>query len=94
MPDTRRRLFDARILISLAIVVVAMSPYLYWVARVQGDVVSDLSSHLVQTTQSHFRRALYGLGRLATSIPTFLLPWIAFMALMAPPAFLRRKSVV
>lgn len=92
MPDTRRRLFDARLLISLAVVVVAMSPYLYWVTQVQGDVVSDLSSHLVQTTQSHFQRALYGLGRLSTSIPTFLLPWIAFMALMAPPAFLRPRA--
>jgi hypothetical protein len=89
MPDTRTRLRDVRLLVSVAIVLIALSPYLYWVAWVEGDVVADLSSHLVQTTQSHFRRALYGLGRLATSIPTFLLPWIAFMALMAPPAFLR-----
>jgi len=89
MADTRRRLVDARLLISVAIVAVAMSPYVYWVVKVQGDVVADLSAHLVQTVQSHFRRAVYGLGRLATSVPTFLLPWIAFMALLAPPAFLR-----
>jgi hypothetical protein len=92
MPDTRRRLGDARLLISAGIVLVALSPFLFWVAKVQGDVVSDLSSHLVQTTQSHFGRALYGLGRLATSVPTFLLPWIVFMALMAPPAFLRPSA--
>jgi len=93
MPDTRRRLTDVRLLISVGIALLALSPYLFWVINVQGDVVSDLSSHLVQTTQSHVGRALYGLGRLATSVPTFLLPWIVFMVLMAPPAFLRPKAV-
>lgn len=88
MPDTRRKLADLRLLISLAILAVLFSPYVLWVVSVQGDVVTDISTHLAATTQSHAMRAVRGLGRLALGIPTHLLPWLLFVALLAPAAFL------
>jgi hypothetical protein len=87
--ETRKSLADPRLLISAAIVAIAMSPYLLWLTQVRGDVVSDLTSHLVQNSQAHLERAAYGLWRLATSIVTFLLPWIVLVAIGAPAAFLK-----
>ena len=86
--QTRKHLTDPSLLISLAIVAAALAPYVLWVLQVRGDIVSDLSSHLVQSGQSHFTRAAYGLWRLAVSVPMFLLPWIVLVALGAPAAFL------
>jgi hypothetical protein len=86
--ETRKRLADPRLLISLCIAAIALSPYLIWVLQVRGDVVADLSSHLVQSRQSHLARAAYGLWRLAVSVPTFLLPWVALVGLGAPSAFM------
>jgi hypothetical protein len=88
MQETRSRLRDARLLIAVAIAVIAISPYLYWVMQVPGDVVANLSSHLIQGTQSQAERAAIGLWRLVSSISVFLLPWLLFVALLAPKAFL------
>jgi hypothetical protein len=92
MPDARARLADRRLLISLAIAVLVLVPYAIWVAQVRGDIVADLSGHLVSTKQSHAYRAVYGLWRLGVSIPTFLLPWILIVALLAPAAFGRAPA--
>jgi hypothetical protein len=86
---TRTRLLDARLLISLLIAALAISPFVYWIIQVRGDVVADLSSHLIVGTQSHIERAATGLWRFAVSIPVFLLPWLLFVVLLAPAAFMR-----
>jgi hypothetical protein len=86
--ETRRRLLDTRLLISLVIAAIAISPYVYWIVQVRGDVVADLSSHLIIGAQSHLERATIGLWRLVSSIPIFLMPWLLFVALLAPKAFL------
>lgn len=93
LPEARRRLLDARLLIAVAIVAIALSPYIYWVVMVEGDVAASVSEHLIKGVESHAERALYGLGRLALSIVLFLLPWIAIMALWAPPAFRRAPEL-
>jgi hypothetical protein len=87
MEETRRRLRDTRLLISLAVAVIAISPYVYWVVQTRGDVVASLSSHLIMGAQSHAERAAIGLWRLVSSIPIFLLPWLLFVALLVPKAF-------
>lgn len=92
LKETRQRLADARLLIALAVAALAFSPYLVWLWQVQGDVVSDLSGHLVKSEQSHAARAAYGLWRLLVSVVTFLLPWLAVVALAAPQAFLRAPA--
>ncbi len=88
LPETRARLRDPRLLISLAIAVIAIAPYALWIAEVKGNVVSEVSAHLAPETRSHLSRALLGLGRLAKSLALFLLPWILLVALLAPSAFL------
>jgi hypothetical protein len=90
--ETRAKLADARLLVSLAVAIIAVSPYVYWVISVHGDVVSDISTHLVASTQSHLSRAMRGLERLALGIPTHLLPWLMFVALLAPRAFLPARA--
>ena len=87
--ETRRRLLDVRLLIPLVIAAIAIGPYVYWIVQVRGDVVANLSSHLIMGTQSHAERAARGLWRLVSSIPIFLLPWLLFVALLAPKAFAR-----
>jgi len=92
MRDTRAGLADLRLLVAIAIAGLALAPYALWVLQMRGDVVADLSSHLVANEWSHARRAAYGLWRLAVSIPTFLLPWILVVALIAPAAFVRARA--
>jgi hypothetical protein len=86
--ETRRRLLDVRLLISLVIAAIAISPYVYWIVQVRGDVVADLSSHLIKSERPHLERAAIGLWRLVSSLPIFLLPWLLFVALLAPKALL------
>lgn len=87
--ETRAKLADPKLLIAVAIALAALAPYGLWVLQVRGDIVSDLSSHLVNSPQSHIARTAYGLWRLSVSIPVFLLPWLLFVALLAPSAFMR-----
>lgn len=94
LPETRSRLANPRLLLALAIPLVVLSPYTLWVLQVQGDVVTDLQGHLVNSPQSHLARAAYGLWRLVTSVVTFLLPWLVFAGLIAPPAFWHSSSTV
>lgn len=89
IPETRARLADRWLLVSAAIVAAAIAPFGYWLVQVRGNVVADLSSHLIAGSQSHVARALLGLWRLVESMALFLLPWILFVGLMAPPAFAR-----
>jgi hypothetical protein len=90
--ETRDRLADRRLLAAVLIPAVALLPYAFWVVQVQGNVVADVSAHLVKGEQSHLVRTAYGLWRLAVSIPTFLLPWIAFVALLAPAVLMRAPA--
>jgi hypothetical protein len=87
---TRRRLVDPRLLVAPAIAALAFAPFGYWIVQVQGNVVADLSSHLIVGEQPHVVRAALGLWRLAVSLPVFLMPWLLLVAVLAPPAFLRR----
>jgi hypothetical protein len=89
LPEGRKKLADARLLIALAVLAMLFAPYALWVLKVQGDVVADLSGHLINQQRSHFARAGYGLWRLVTSTVTFLLPWLAIVGLLAPQAFMK-----
>jgi hypothetical protein len=92
IPEARRKLADWRLLIALGVLAALFAPYALWVLQVQGDVVADLSGHLINQQRSHVARAGYGLWRLVTSTVTFLLPWIAIVALLAPQAFMKPKA--
>jgi hypothetical protein len=85
--ETRRRLADPRLLVSAAIAFAMISPYLLWLANVQNDVAAVADRVIVLRDKSYLRRVLAGLARLVKSIPLFLLPWLAFVAVLAPSAF-------
>jgi 4-amino-4-deoxy-L-arabinose transferase-like glycosyltransferase len=90
MPEARARLADRRLLISLAVAALVILPYAAWLFAVRGNIAGSVAHAMIQTAQPHVVRVALGLKRLATSLPLFLLPWIAFVALLAPAAF--RKS--
>ncbi|HLL27342.1 MAG TPA: glycosyltransferase family 39 protein [Xanthobacteraceae bacterium] len=86
LPETRGRLADPRLLLSAAIAFAVVSPYLLWLAEVHGDVITAVSEAVVQSGP-YGERVLLGLMELIRSLPLFLLPWLAFMMLLAPSAF-------
>jgi hypothetical protein len=90
--ETRRKLANPLLLISCTIVLVLLSPYILWLLKVQGNVATEISGHLIKSRRSHLSRAGTGLLLLAKSLAIFLLPWILFVAMLAPPAFLRRAN--
>ncbi len=89
LPELRRRFVDPRMLVAALIAVVMMSPYLAWVASVRGDMAGMASDALIvnDAGAAHWQRALEGLGRLAWSLPAFLMPWFAIVFVIAFPAF-------
>ena len=87
IPATRARLADARLLLAAAIAVAMVSPYIWWLIAVRGDLVNMASERLTSSNQSHIVRSAIGLLRLAWSLPAFLMPWLAFVAVAAWPAF-------
>lgn len=87
LAETRRRLADPRLLISAMVALAMISPYLFWLAKVHGDIVAAVDKIVVPRGKPYLRRVLIGLARLVKSIPLFLLPWLAFLALLAPGAF-------
>ena len=92
LPDVRRRLLDRRLLLSGAIALTMLSPYVWWLASVHGDLVGTASAHLIDTGQGHLRRVVTGLIRLVWSVPAFVMPWLAVVALLAPAAFWRGQT--
>ena len=92
MAETRRKLADWRLLISLTVFAVFLTPYVLWVLEVRGDVAADLSDHLINTRRGNGSPVTYGLWRLVTSVVMFLLPWIVIVGLLAPQAFMKRGS--
>jgi hypothetical protein len=92
LPDARRRLADLRLLLTLAIAVAMILPFLAWLIAVHASIAGAVAEAMVQHGLPHFVRALVGLGRLLLSMPLFLLPWIALVALLAPGAFRRRYA--
>lgn len=89
MPETRRRLLDPRILLAPLVALLLLSPYLFWVLQVKASMVGEIARHMIQDSRSHVVRAIIGLGRLVRSMPSFLLPWLLFVAVLAPKAFWR-----
>lgn len=87
--ETRRKLWNPLLLVSCAILLVLLAPYVAWMLKVQGNIAAEVSGHMVQGQRSHLARAGTGLWRLVKSLAVFLLPWILFIALLAPPAFMR-----
>jgi hypothetical protein len=85
--DARARLADPRLLLSVALALAVLAPFVIWIVQVRGDVVAEVAHHMIEGDQSFARRVAIGLGRLLKSLPLFLLPWIAFVALLAPSAF-------
>jgi hypothetical protein len=92
LPETRQRLFDRRLLVSAAVALVLVSPYVIWLAQTGGDVIASSEDTLIDEPLGHGVRALHGLARLARSIPSFLLPWIAVVVLFAPSALVRAPA--
>lgn len=89
LSELRTRLFDARLVISAAIALVLFAPYLFWLAGAHGDTVARAADHMITIDAPHWQRAFYGLWRLALSLPQFLLPWLPFVVVLAPAAFVR-----
>jgi 4-amino-4-deoxy-L-arabinose transferase-like glycosyltransferase len=87
MPELRRRLADRRLVVSVAVAFLICSPYLYWLAQVHGNVVHAIERTMITQENPHWRRALIGLAKLLKSMTLFLLPWLAFVAALAPRAF-------
>jgi len=87
LPDARRRLADRRLLLAAAVAFACTAPYLVWLFQVRGDIVAMANAHLVRSAEPHALRALIGLARLGWSLPAFLMPWLAIVALLAWPAF-------
>jgi hypothetical protein len=92
LPEARRRLADLRLIYSVALALLLLSPFIWWLVSVHGDLAGTASAHLVQSERSHLLRALIGLGRLAWSLPAFLLPWLAVVVALAWPAFVRSSK--
>jgi Dolichyl-phosphate-mannose-protein mannosyltransferase len=92
LPEPRRHLRDQRLIVSVLVALVLMSPYLVWLVQVHGSVVAASETALIHGQLGHAARAGLGLARLAWSLPGFLLPWIAFMAILAPAAFARAPA--
>ncbi len=92
MTETRRKLADWHLLITLAVLAALLAPYALWVVQVQGDLAADLTGHLVNTRRSNGSPIIYGLWRLVTSTVTFLLPWIVIVGLLAPQAFMKPRD--
>jgi 4-amino-4-deoxy-L-arabinose transferase-like glycosyltransferase len=92
MPETRRALAKLRLLLAVVIALAIVLPYLLWLIAVQGNIAAATAVAMVHSEDSYLVRAAVGLGRLALSLPLFLLPWIVFIALLAPVAFRRRHG--
>jgi hypothetical protein len=90
--DTRVRLASRYLLLAAAVAIAMILPYVAWLFAVRGDVAGAVAFAMVQTPQPHVVRALIGMGKLLGSLPLFLLPWIAFIALLAPAAFRRADA--
>jgi len=86
--ETRERLADPRLLLSLAIAALMISPYALWLFAVRGNVAAAIASTMILTEKPYAMRVTIGLAQLGKSIPLFLLPWLAFLFLLAPQAFL------
>jgi hypothetical protein len=63
------------------------TPYVVWLAGVRADVLGTVQQHLIPTTESHFVRALTGLGLLLRALFMFSMPWLAIIAVLVPRAF-------
>ena len=87
MPELRHRLADKRLVLSFAVAFLICSPYLYWLTQVHGNVAHAIERTMITQENPHWRRALIGLAKLLKSLSLFLLPWLAFVAAVAPRAF-------
>ena len=87
MPETRRTLCDRRLLLTAAVALLMIAPYVFWLVTVNVDVATAVAKKMIPVSRPYPARVLKGLGRLAISIPLFLLPWLFFIALLAPKAF-------
>ena len=65
LAEVRQRILDRRLLLSGAIALAMLAPYIWWLKSVHGDLIATASLHLIETQRSHVQRALIGLARLA-----------------------------
>lgn len=89
LSDLRRHLYDRCLLLTGAIAIACASPFLWWLVSTRADLAGMSAALLVRSPQPHAVRAGIGLGRLAWSLPLFLLPWLAIVTLLAWPAITR-----
>jgi hypothetical protein len=87
LPEARRKLTDRRLFISAVIALLMLLPYIVWLWQVHGNVAHAIAHTMIPQPKPYLSRVTTGLAHLAKSIPLFLLPWIAFVALFAPSAF-------
>ncbi|WP_181703548.1 glycosyltransferase family 39 protein [Chthonobacter albigriseus] len=73
-PETRRRLFDARLLGILPASALTLGPVLTGISQLGGDVVAMSRSNLIGT-KPYWERLAEGLGDAAANVPLFFMPW-------------------
>ncbi len=94
LPEARQKLADKRLFISAAVALLMLLPYIVWLWQVHGDVAHAIGRTMIPQPKPYLSRVMTGLAHLAKSIPLFLLPWIALVALLAPSAFGFTKGTV
>ena len=87
MAETRRALCDRRLLLTAAVALLMISPYVFWLSTVNVDIVAAVAKKMILEPRPYPTRVLKGLSRLVIYVPLFLLPWLFFIAVLAPKAF-------
>jgi hypothetical protein len=59
---------------------------LCWLNQVRGDLAGMASLHLIEAQRPYLQRVILGLARLSWSLPFFLMPWLAIVAVIGWPA--------
>ncbi|MGE5147340.1 MAG: glycosyltransferase family 39 protein [Candidatus Eiseniibacteriota bacterium] len=86
-PVLRRRLFDRRILISLALALVILSPHLWWVAQGARAIATALEGRLISTVHGGYWATVgHGLFKLANGIVSFPFPLYLLLPALFPAA--------
>lgn len=86
-PVLRRRFFDRRIVISLVLALVILSPHLFWIAEGTRDVAAALQGRLISTTHTGYWAAVgHGLLKLCNGIVSFPFPLYLVLPALFPGA--------
>jgi hypothetical protein len=86
-PVLRRRLIDRRLLISLVVALVILSPHLIWIAGGAREVAAALQERLIsEAPQGYWHTVAEGLLKLANGIVSFPFPLYLLLPALFPAA--------